>query len=55
MLASALVGAACDGLARAAQPVADAWPVLSANRIYEGALPVLRLPPALVPRRPPER
>jgi undecaprenyl-diphosphatase len=55
MLVSALVGAGCGGLARAVQPAVEAWMLPLANRAYEGALPMLRLPPALIPRRPTER
>lgn len=50
MLASALVGAAAGGLARAGHPLVDAWALPFADRAYEGALPLLRLPPALIPR-----
>lgn len=55
MLASALVGTACGGLACAAQPAVEAWSMPLADRIYEGALSLLRLRPSLVPRRPPKR
>ena len=50
--ASALVGAASGSLARAGRPVVDAWVLPLADRAYEGALPVLRLPPALFPCGP---
>ena len=51
MLISALVGAVSGGLAHMACPAADIWVRPFVERIYEGALPLLRLPAALIPRR----
>ena len=51
MAGSALVALACGSLARAAAPTITVWALPLADRAYEAALPALRLPPALVPRR----
>ena len=52
MLASGVVGFACGVLARTVRPAVETWVLPMADLAYEGALPVLRLPPALIPRRP---
>jgi len=51
MLASGFVGTASGTLARVGRPATDAWALPLLERAYEGTLPLLRLPPALVPRR----
>lgn len=51
MAASALVAVACGGLARVARPAASAWLLPWPDRLYEAALPALRLPQSLIPRQ----
>lgn len=51
MLASALVGAASGSLGRIGRPVIDTWVLPPVDRAYEGALPLLHLPAALLPRQ----
>ena len=51
MLASAAFGAASGSLGRIGHPVIDAWVLPPLDRAYEGALPLLRLPAALILRR----
>jgi undecaprenyl-diphosphatase len=51
MAASALVALACGDLARAVRPAVSAWLLPWPDRLYEAALPVLRLPPTLIPRQ----
>lgn len=51
MLASAAVGAASGSLGRIGRPVIDIWVLPPLDRAYEGALPLLHLPAALLPRQ----
>jgi len=51
MLTSALVGAASGSIGRVGRPVIDVWALPPVNRVYEAALPLLRLPAALIPRQ----